>query len=83
MDITRLPIGDEAGEDTDCIKIRMREDGRYLLECSALNNAPGHEAESVAVIGSEPYDSYADAEAAGIAWAGEREVERLYVSRVD
>lgn len=38
------------------------------------------EAESVSMIGSEPYDHYDDAEAAGLAWAAEHCAGEVYVS---
>ena len=40
-------------------------------------------AESVSLIGGEPYKTYDAAEAAGVAWAGEHCADVLYVCRSD
>jgi hypothetical protein len=81
MDIIKLPAGERAPTDSDCISIEAREDGRFTLNCSALANCDDpDETESIAVIGGDPYDSYDAAEAAGLAWAADRCVEQIYVA---
>lgn len=80
MEITRLPPGELASEDSDCIKIERTADGRYSLITSALVECDdGTEGDSEAVISSDTYDSYDEAEAAGLAWAEGLCVEHIYV----
>ena len=82
MDIVKLPAGQYASDDTDCIRIQETPDGRFLLTGTVLLRCgDGEASESVALIGGEPYQSYDDAEAAGAAWANEHCVEVLHVSR--
>ena len=70
MDITRLPPGAKADPDSDCILIERTRDGRYSLVTSALVECDDEEeGDSEAVISGDTYDSYAEAEAAGLAWA--------------
>jgi hypothetical protein len=84
MDIVKLPSGMRASPDTDCISVQELPDGQYQLNGSVLVSCGDSEtAESVALIGGEPYDSYDAAEEAGLAWASEHCVERVYVSRSD
>jgi hypothetical protein len=83
MDIVKLPFGQPAPEESDCISIQDAGEGRYLLNGSALVTCSGGEDEvgdSTALIGGQAYASYDDAEAAGLAWAAEQCVETLYVS---
>jgi hypothetical protein len=81
MDIIKLPAGERARDDVDCVHIAKTDAGKYLINCSALLACgDGDEVESVALIGSDPYDSYEDAEAAGLAWAADQCVEQLYVT---
>lgn len=80
MQITKLPPGEMASEDTDCIKIDRAADGSYTLVASALLACgDADEAESVALIAGDPYDSYEAAEAAGLAWAANHCVEHVYI----
>jgi hypothetical protein len=82
MDIIKLPPGEMAGEDTDCIKIERTPDGRYSLITSALvacDNDEVDAGDSEAVISSGTYASCEEAEAAGLAWAASLCVERIYV----
>lgn len=85
MEIVKLPLGEQAGHDTDCIKIERTGDGRFSLITSALvacgDDDDEAEGDSEAVISSGTYASYEDAEAAGIAWAAGLCVETLYVER--
>ena len=80
MDIEKLPPGEIAPVDSDCIKITKRDDGRFTLITSALVQCDDDdEAVSEAVIGSEEYASYDEAEQAGLAWAEEQCVAHIYV----
>jgi len=82
MDIVKLPAGQYASDDTDCIRIQETPDGGFTLTGTVLLRCgDGEAAESVALIGGEPYKSYDDAESAGTAWASEHCVEVLHVSR--
>ena len=82
MDIIKLPNGMRASIDSDCISIQELAEGGFLLNGSLLLRCDGEDiAESVALIGGDPYPSYEDAEAAGLAWASGHCVDTLYVSR--
>lgn len=81
MEIIKLPPGERAPKESDCISIERLADGRHTLNGSALQLCgDGQEAESVAMIGGEPYDSYDEAEAAGLAWISEYCVKEVFVS---
>lgn len=81
MEVVNLPPGEEAPKDSDCVSIARIADGKHLLNGSALLACgDSDEIESVALIGGEPYATYEEAEAAGLAWASEHCVEMLYVS---
>ncbi len=81
MEIIKLPPGERAPEESDCVSIERLDDGRFSLNGSALKSCgDGTEAESVAMIGGEPYRSYDEAEAAGLAWIAEYCAERVFVS---
>lgn len=70
MEVIRLPNGQDAPKDADCVCIERGEDGRFYINATALLDCGDtEEAESVSMIGSAPYDSYDEAEAAGLAWA--------------
>lgn len=80
MEIIKLPSGEMAPPDTDCIKINRAENGGYSLVASALMRCgDGDSLDSVALVGSDPYASYDEAEAAGLAWAEDQCVETIYV----
>ena len=84
MKIIKLPPGETAPVDTDCIKINEVPGGGFTLVASALmmcgnGDGDGDDAESVALVGSEPYPSFEAAEAAGLAWASEHCVATVYV----
>lgn len=82
MEIVNLPTGLTGTVEDDCIRIQQMPDGRFMLTGNVLAGCGDTEAtESVGLIGSGPYDSYAAAEAAGLAWASEHCVELLHVSR--
>ncbi|HEX8485417.1 hypothetical protein [Sphingomonas sp.] len=81
MEIIKLPVGQEAPKDSDCINLQPMADGRYRLEGSALINCgDSAEAESVAMVDGGHYDSCEQAEAAGMAWAATHCVQTLYIS---
>jgi hypothetical protein len=80
MEIIKLPPGEMASEDTDCIKINETPDGKFSLVASALMDCgDGDSPESVALVSSDPYASYDDAEAAGLAWAEAHCVATIYI----
>ncbi len=80
MEIIKLPPGEMASEDTDCIKINETADGQFSLVASALMECgDGENVESVALVASDPYPSYEAAEAAGLAWAEAHCVATIYV----
>lgn len=82
MEIIKLPLGEQAPKESDCISVEERADGRFELNTSALSNCAGEDdEESTAIIGSKPYDSYDDAEAAGLAIAAEQCVSTVFVAR--
>ena len=80
MEILKLAPGVMASEDTDCIKINETPDGKFTLVASALMDCgDGENAESVALVSSDPYASYDEAEAAGLAWAEAHCVAKIYI----
>lgn len=82
MRIERLPEGSRAEEDVDCIHVEAGADGKFFLTGSTLcGMGDAADPESEAIISGEPYDSAQAAEDAGLAWAADRGVELLYVSR--
>ena len=82
MQIEKLPAGARASDEVDCIRVQELPDGRFSLTGSVLMRCgDGETAESVSLIGGEPYQSYEEAEAAGLAWANEHCAEIVYVSR--
>lgn len=84
MEIVRLPSGQVASGDVDCINVIRREDGCYDLTGSALIACgDSDEVESVALIGLPPFGTREAAEDAGLAWAAGQCVERIYVTDVE
>ena len=82
MEIIKLPFGEQAPRESDCISVEEVGDGTFMLNTSSLSNcSEAAEGESTAVIGSQPYPSYDAAEAAGLAIAAEQCVEQVYISR--
>lgn len=80
MEIIKLPPGTLASPDTDCIKINEAPDGGFSLVASALMDCgDGDSPESVALVASDRYPTYAAAEAAGLAWADAHCVGTLYI----
>jgi hypothetical protein len=83
LDIIKLPFGEQAPNEGDCISIIERTDGRFDLNATALLACGDtDEAESVSMIGGDSYPTYEEAEAAGLAWADGHCVEKLFVSRL-
>ncbi len=84
MEIINLPAGERASDESDCIRIQELADGTFSLNGSVLFRCGDAEvAESVSLIGGEPYETYDAAEAAGLAWANEHCADVLYVCRSD
>lgn len=82
MDIRKLPAGEPAPSDSDCIRIQELEDGGFRLNGSVLFRCGDTDAaESVSLVGGDLYSSYDEAEAAGLAWANDHCAEMLYVTR--
>jgi len=79
MQITRLPVGDVAPSDTDCVRIEQEPDGTYKMTASALC-AGRDDSESVSIVDRILYPSVQQAEEAGIAWASDVGAEQLYIS---
>jgi hypothetical protein len=79
MQITRLPVGDVAASDVDCVRIEQERDGTYKMTASALC-ARRDDNESVSIVGGRPFASVQQAEEAGIAWASDVGAEQLYIS---
>ena len=82
MDIIKLPAGEIASDESDCIRLQELPGGAFSLNGSVLFRCGDAEvAESVSLIGGDPYPNYDAAEAAGLAWAAEHCAETLYVCR--
>ena len=83
MDIIKLPDGQQAPDEADCISIERQTDGSYELTGTALIACgDSDEVESIALVGLPLFDSYEAAEDAGFAWAAQQCVAQLYVARV-
>lgn len=81
MDIVKLPVGEQAPKDSDCISLQEQPDGKVRLEASALINCGDSDVdESIALVDGGAYATMEQAEAAGMAWADSHGVERLFVS---
>lgn len=80
MDVVKLQPGARAPRDSDCASIEARDDGLfYLTACALVSCGDADSAESVSMVGSDPYPSYDDAEAAALAWAASHGVQQFYV----
>lgn len=78
MQIVKLPVGQIAALDVDCIAIEKLATGKYDLTGSALTMC-GEASHDVSVsIEGEPYETYEQAESAGLAWAERLGVQILY-----
>jgi hypothetical protein len=78
MEIIRLPVGEQASLDADCIRIEELPGSTFKLTASALC-VGSDDGDSVSVVGGPIFDTREKAEAAGIAWATNVGVERLFV----
>jgi hypothetical protein len=79
MEIIRLPVGEPAPSDSDCIRIEEGPDGRYKMTASALCAGEG-DGDSVSIVDGPVFDTAQQAEEAGLAWAGDVGTEQLYIS---
>ena len=80
MEIIKLPDGEQAPPDTDCISIWKTAAG-HVLNCSVLFQCgDDEEAESVSMMDSPPFATREEAESVGLAWAAEHCVETIYVT---
>ena len=79
MEIVRLPVGEQAPVDADCIRIEELPGSTFKLTASALCVAQD-EGESVSIVDGLVFATLEQAEATGIAWAEDVGVERLFVS---
>jgi hypothetical protein len=56
MEIVKLPLGESAPREADCVSIERQADGRYLMNASALagcTDGDSESDESTAVIGGD------------------------------
>lgn len=79
MEIVRLPLGEQASVDADCIRIEEQPGATYKLTTSALC-VGADDGESVSIVNGPAFETVEQAEAAGVAWAANVGVERLFVS---
>jgi hypothetical protein len=79
MEIVRLPVGKQASADVDCIRIEELGGSTFRLTASALC-VETDDGDSVSIIDGPLFDTIEQAEVAGIAWATNVGVERLFVS---
>ena len=81
MQIVKLPAGVSAAMNVDCISITRLSDGGYDLTGSALTTGETGQDDSVSIEGA-PYETYEEAESAGLAWAAGLRVTLLYLETV-
>ncbi|QNE32528.1 hypothetical protein F1C10_11605 [Sphingomonas sp. NBWT7] len=79
MEIVRLPVGEQASVDVDCIRIEQTAEAIFKLTASALCVGTD-DGESVTIVDAPAYENAEEAEAAGLVWAARVGVERLFVS---
>jgi hypothetical protein len=79
MEITRLPVGEQAPVDADCIRIEELAGSTFKLTASALCIG-SDDGDSVSIVDGPVFETVEQAEAAGTAWATNVGVERLFVS---
>ena len=79
MEIVRLLVGKQASVEADCIRIEEQRGGAYKLTGSALCT-DADDGESVSIVDIPLFGTVDEAEAAGVAWATDVGVERLFVS---
>lgn len=78
MELIRLPVGEPADVDTDCIRIEELTDGTYRLTGTALCGAD--DAASVSLVNGLSFATQDQAEQAGLTWAESVGVDRLHIS---
>jgi hypothetical protein len=79
VEITRLPTGKQASVDVDCIRVEEVPGSTYKLTGTALCIG-SDDGDSVSIVDGPMFETHEQAEAAGIAWAADVGVERLFVS---
>jgi hypothetical protein len=79
MEIVRLPVGQQAPVDADCIRIEELPGSTFKLTASALC-VGSDDGDSVSIVDGAAFESVEQAETAGTAWATSVGVERLFVS---
>ena len=79
MEIVRLPTGEQASVDADCIRIEELPGSTYKLTGTALCIG-ADDGDSVSIVDGPVFKTVEQAEAAGVAWAAHVGVERLFVS---
>ena len=79
LKIVRLAMGRRPSDDTDCVKIEEKSDGRFALTGTVLCQNGGA-AESVSLMETATFEDRAKAEEAGFVWANAQGVQLLYVA---
>ena len=79
VDLVKLKPGEHAPIDSDCATIEMKGDLFFLTASALLSCGDAEAVESVSLVGSDPYRSYDEAEAAALAWASSHGVEQFFV----
>ena len=79
MEIVRLPVGEQAPVDADCIRIEELTGSTFKLTASALC-VGSDDGDSVSILDGLEVASVEEAEAAGITWAADVGVKRLFIS---
>ncbi len=75
MEIVRLPVGERAPVDSDCISIEEQADGSFGFTGSLLSDDG-----SVAIVSPIICPTREAAEEQGLSWAAGCDVPRLYVA---
>ena len=76
MEVIKLPFGERAPLDSDCISIEHLPDGRFRVSGTLLTGE-----ESTALVGIV-CDTAAQAEDQGLAWADGCSVPKVYLSNI-
>jgi hypothetical protein len=79
MEVIRLPVGEQASVDVDCIRLEELAGSTYKLTGTALC-VGSDDGDSVSIVDGPVFETIEQAEAAGMAWATDVGVERLFVS---
>lgn len=79
MELIRLPVGEPAEVDTDCIRVEELEDGSHRLTGTAMCTGED-EGASVSLVDGLTFPTSDQAEEAGLAWAESVGVGRLHIS---